>query len=262
MVYWRKNFWETDMTFEKISVRGVDFLNVTPEEACEVGKEMLAGDRPKTVFTPNAEIVQLCIEQNEYYALYNSGDMVVADGAGVIKAAKILGNPLKGKVAGVELGEAMLAYCAESGDKAYFLGAKPGVAEEAARRMTEKYPGLCVAGTHDGYFKKEGAESDAVVAKINESGAKLLFVCFGVPVQEKWISENKDKLTSARMCMCLGGSLDVYAGTVKRAPKIFIKLSLEWFYRLLKEPRRIGRMMKLPKFLIGTYMAKWRKKDV
>lgn len=246
--------------YEKINIRGVDFLNVNLDEAAEVGKEMLCGDKVCTVFTPNAEIVQLCIEQNEYYDLYNSGDMVVADGAGVVKAAKILKTPVKGKVAGVELGERMLEYCAKSGDGVFFLGAKPGTAELAAKNMTEKYPGLNVVGTNDGYFKKEGEESDAVVAKINESGAKLLFVCLGVPVQEKWITDNKDKLTSARMCMCLGGSLDVYAGTVKRAPKIFIKLSCEWLYRLLKEPKRIGRMMKLPKFLIGTYIAKFRKK--
>lgn len=246
--------------YEKINIRGVDFLNVDLEEATNVGETMLAGDAVCTVFTPNAEIVQLCIEQNEYYALYNGGDMVVADGAGVVKAAKILGKPLKGKVAGVELGERMLAFCAKSGDSVFFLGAKPGVAEEAARRMAEKYPGLTVAGTNDGYFEKEGNESDAVVEKINQSGAKLLFVCLGVPVQEKWISENKDKLTSARMCMCLGGSLDVYAGTVKRAPKIFIRLSLEWLYRLLKEPRRIGRMMKLPKFLLGTYIERFRSR--
>ena len=246
--------------YEKINVRGVNFLNVTLDEAAKVGEEMLAGDKVCTVFTPNAEIVQLCIEQNEYYDLYNSGNMVVADGAGVVKAAKILKTPVKGKVAGVELGEKMLAFCAKSGDGAFFLGAKPGVADLAAENMTKKYPGLKVVGTNDGYFKKEGEESDAIIKKINDSGAKLVFICLGVPVQEKWISENKDKLTSARMCMCLGGSLDVYAGTVKRAPKIFIKLSCEWLYRLLKEPKRIGRMMKLPKFLIGTYLEKFKKK--
>lgn len=246
--------------YEKINIRGVIFLNVTPAEAAKVGEDMLRGDKVCTVFTPNAEIVQLCIEQNEYYDLYNSGDMVVADGAGVVKAAKILGTPVKGKVAGVELGERMLEYCAGSGDGVFFLGAKPGVADEAARKMAEKYKGLNVVGTNDGYFKKEGEESDAVIAKINESGAKLLFVCLGVPVQEKWITENKNKLTSARMCMCLGGSLDVYAGTVKRAPKIFIKLSCEWLYRLIKEPWRLGRMMKLPKFLFGTYAYKIKKK--
>ena len=247
-------------SYEKINVRGVDFMNVTLDEAAEVGARMMHGDKACTVFTPNAEIVQLCIEQNEYYDLYNGGDMVVPDGAGVVKAARILGTPLKGKVAGVELGEKMLAYCAKSGDSAFFLGAKPGVAEEAARRMCEKYEGLTVSGTADGYFKKSGEESDAIVEKINQSGAKLLFVCLGVPVQEKWATDNKDKFSNVRMCLCLGGSLDVYAGVAKRAPKIFIKLSLEWFYRLLKEPKRIGRMMKLPKFLFGTYAEKFKRK--
>ena len=247
------------VSYEKVNVRGVWFANVTLSEAVEVGREMLAGEKVSTVFTPNSEIVQLCIEQNEYFALYNGGDMVVPDGAGVVKAAKILGTPLKGKVAGVELGEETLKVCAESGDGVFFLGAKPGVAEAAAKRMREKYPGLCVVGVHDGYFQKSGEENDAVVEQINQSGAKLLFVCLGVPAQEIWASENKEKLTTVRLCLCLGGSLDVYAGAVKRAPKIFIRLSLEWFYRLLCEPKRIGRMMKLPKFLLGTYAEKRRK---
>ena len=117
-----------------------------------------------------------------------------------------------------------------------------------------------MVGTHDGYFQKSGVESDAVVADINKSGAKLLFVCLGVPVQEQWAADNKAAFTAVRVCMCLGGSLDVYAGVAQRAPKFFVEHSLEWFYRLVKEPRRIGRMMKLPKFLLGTYLAKFRGK--
>lgn len=101
--------------YEKINVRGVDFLNVTLDEAAALGRGMLSGDRLYAVFTPNAEIVQMCVEQPSYYALYNSADMVLPDGAGVVKAAKILGTPLKGKAAGVELGEKMLEYCAQSG---------------------------------------------------------------------------------------------------------------------------------------------------
>lgn len=246
--------------FTKIRVRGVDFAAVTPDEAASLCEAMLDGDRAHTVFTPNAEIVQLCVEEPHYYALYNSGDLVVADGAGVVKAAKILGMPLPGKVAGVELGERMLEACARRGDGVFFLGAKPGVAEAAAHRMTEKYPGLRVVGTRDGYFEKHGAESDAAVAAVNASGAKLLFACLGVPVQERWAAENRDRFTTVRVCMCLGGSLDVYAGAVQRAPKFFVDHSLEWFYRLWKEPRRFGRMLKLPKFLIGTYLAKFRSR--
>lgn len=242
---------------EKINVRGVYFDNVTPEEAAKVAEELMHGEKTAAVFTPNAEIVQLCIEEPRYFDLYNSADLVVPDGAGVVKAARILGTPLAGKVAGIELGERMLSAAAKSGEGVYFLGGKPGIAETAAKNMTEKYPGLRIVGTHDGYFQKSGEESDAVVADINKSGAKLLFVCLGVPVQEEWVRANADKLTCAPLCLCLGGSLDVYAGAVRRAPKIFIKLSLEWFYRLCKEPRRIGRMMKLPKFILGTYAARF-----
>lgn len=241
---------------EKINIRGVSFCNLTPDEAEAYAAELMHGGKTATVFTPNAEIVQLCIEQPRYFDLYNSADMVVPDGAGVIKAARILGTPLKGKVAGIELGERLLSAVANSGEGVYFLGGKPGIAETAAQKMTEKYPGLRIVGTHDGYFQKCGEESDAVVEKINQSGAKLLFVCLGVPAQEEWIFANAEKLTTAPLCLCLGGSLDVYAGAVKRAPKIFIRLSLEWFYRLCKEPWRLRRMMKLPKFIFGTYAAK------
>ena len=248
----------------KINVRGVNFDNVTLLEAAEIlGARLERGteDGVWAVYTPNAEIVQLCIDKNEYYDLINSAEMIVPDGIGVIKAAKILGTPMKERVPGVELGEKMIEYCAKTGHRVYFLGGKPGVASLASKSMTEKYPGLNVCGEADGYFKKEGAESEAALAKIIESGAELLFVCLGVPVQEKWIFDNKEKLgRCVKVCMALGGSLDVYSGTVKRAPAFFRKTGLEWFYRLLKQPSRIGRMMKLPKFLIGTYKEKRKQK--
>ncbi len=244
------------MTNEKINIRGVYFDNVTPEEASARVNEALASEKTEgkvfSVYTPNPEIVQLCIEQNEYYDVINSASMVVPDGIGVIKAAKILKTPLKARVPGIEIGERALGECAERGYRVFFLGGKPGVAEEAAKKKAEQYPGLEFCGTADGYFKKEGEENERVIEKINECAPDLLFVCLGVPAQEKWIKENGAKLTSVKVCLALGGSLDVYSGNAKRAPKIFIKLNLEWFYRLLKEPKRIGRMMKLPKFLIGT----------
>ena len=250
------------MENEKINVRGLCFDNVTPEEAAERVKERLESDENGvfTVFTPNAEILQLCIEQNEYYSLFGSASLLIPDGIGVIKAAKILGTPLKSRVPGVELGEKTLEISAENGYKVFFLGGKPGIAELAKEKMTEKYAGLNIVGVHDGYFKKTGEESDAVLRCVNESGADVLFVCLGVPAQEKWISENKEKLASVKVALALGGSLDVYSGTVKRAPAFFCRTGLEWLYRLICEPKRIGRMMKLPKFLIGTYKYKFSKK--
>lgn len=241
---------------EKITVRGVHFDHVTLDEATEIVAGFAAGQDAKVVHTPNSEIVQLCIEQPENYDLINSADLIIPDGVGVVLAAKLLGTPLtKGKVAGVELAERTLERAAQTGAGVYFLGGKPGVAEQAAQNMTAKYPGLTVVGCHDGYFEKVGEQSDAVVDAINASGARILFVCLGVPVQEQWMARNRDRLTVGVMAG-LGGSLDVFAGTAKRAPKIFIKLGLEWFYRLLREPKRIGRMMKLPKFLFGTIFSK------
>lgn len=247
---------------EKINVRGINFDNVTLSEAAELlGEHFENGEGMKAVYTPNAEIVQLCIEKNEYYELINSAEVIVPDGIGVIKAAKILGTPMKERVPGVELGEKMIEFCAKEGRKVFFLGGKPGVAELAAENMAKKYSGLTVAGTADGYFKKEGVESERVIDNILSSGAELLFVCLGVPVQEKWIYDNRSRLSeSVKVCMALGGSLDVYAGSVKRAPAIFRKTGFEWLYRLLKQPSRIGRMMKLPKFLLGTYGEKMKRK--
>ncbi len=249
------------MASGRIDVRGVGFDNVTLAEAAQFLRHGAAAGRCGTaVFTPNSEIVQMCIEDASLRETVNSASLVIPDGIGVVKAARILGTPLKGKVAGVDLGREVLAFAAEDGLPVYFLGGKPGVAEAAAQKMTEAYPGLIVCGMRDGYFQKSGPENDAAVAQVNESGAKILFVCLGAPAQEKWIFENLSRLPDVQILLGLGGSLDVYAGTVKRAPKIFIRLGLEWFYRLLKEPWRIGRMMRLPQFYFGTWRYKLTKK--
>ena len=141
----------------------------------------------------------------------------------------------------------------------FFFGAKPGVADTAAKNLCEKVPGLKIAGTRDGYFKPE--QTDEIINQINESGASVLWVCLGAPRQELWMAEHKDKLRVGVM-LGLGGSLDVYAGNVKRAPKIMIDLKVEWLYRLIKEPYRLGRMMKIPSVLIlAKKEAKRRKKN-
>ena len=239
---------------KKINIRGIPFDNVTMQEAIALAEREIGKEGVSVVVTPNAEIAQACLENTHIHDIVTQADIILPDGAGIIMASEILGTPLKEKVAGVELGEATLKHCAEHGIGVFFLGAKPGVANDAAKVMQEKYPGLPVLGTHDGYFKKTGEENDAVISEIVASQAKVLFVCLGVPAQEKWIYENRDRLIGVKVALALGGSLDVYSGNVKRAPKLFIRLGLEWFYRLLKEPKRIGRMMKLPKFYFGTWL--------
>lgn len=246
---------------DRVQVRGLSFDNLTVDETIDRLTERLEHGTQTAVFTPNAEIVQACIDDPSLYPIVGSADLLVPDGIGVIKAAKILGTPLKEKVAGVVVGERLIEELSHRQNHSLFLlGGKPGVAEIAATKLTEKYPGLRIAGLHDGYFRKDGDENEAVLQEIRESGADVLYVCLGAPTQEKWIYANRSALPQVTLLLGLGGSVDVYAGTVKRAPKIFIKLGLEWFYRLCKEPRRIGRMMNLPRFYFGTILWKVRNR--
>ncbi len=245
---------------KKINVRGILFDNVTMSEAISLAECELQKNNVSVVVTPNAEIAQMCLDDPEIDRIIGGAEIILPDGAGVVMAANILGTPLKEKVAGVEFGMALLEHAEKNEYPVFLLGGKPAVAEIASSKLKLKFPNLNVVGTHDGYFQKSGSESDAVLAEINATGANILFVCLGAPTQEKWIMQNRDKLTSVRLAACLGGSLDVYAGTVKRAPKIFIKLRLEWFYRLLREPKRIGRMMNLPKYICGAKKEAKNKK--
>lgn len=241
--------------YEKISIYGVAYNNVTMDEAAALTDEFLNENKNHMVVTPNAEIGYMAAKDKELGEILNSSDMVIADGIGVVYASKIYGTPVKQKVAGVELGEKVLENASKSGKGVFFLGAKPGVGELASEKLLEKYPGINFSGIRDGYFK----DDDEVIEAINASGAEILFVCLGAPKQEKWMAKNKDKI-NVRLMLGLGGALDSYAGTVKRAPKIFIKLGLEWFYRLIKEPKRAGRMMALPKYMFAVIRDRFRRK--
>lgn len=246
---------------DKINIRGVYFNNVTFDEAVSSLIDSLNERKQTALYTPNSEIVQACIENNELFEIINSAEMIIPDGIGVVKAGKILGTPFKGgKVAGIEVGEEIVKRLQKTSHRIFLLGGKPGIAEQARDALILKYPGVEFAGCADGYFKKDGVENDAVIEKINSSGADVLFVCLGAPTQEKWIYENRASMPNVYLMMGLGGSLDGYAGIVKRAPKIFIKLGLEWFYRLICEPWRFKRMLKLPKFYFGTWKYKFSSK--
>ena len=231
---------------ETASILGVRFDAVTMQQAVDTAMDRLRARRKGYVVTPNPEIVDLCRKDSAYMDIVNHAALVLPDGIGIIYAAKILGEPVSGKVAGVEFAEHLVSAMAKEHMRLFLLGAKPGVAEQAGKNLCAKYPGLVLAGTHDGYFSDPQTAVDAVNAC---GGADVVFVCLGAPKQEKFMAQYQDALDATLLCG-LGGSLDVFAGVAKRAPDIFIKLGLEWFYRLLKQPSRIGRMMTLPKFLL------------
>ena len=239
----------------RIDILGVAFDNVTMEEALDRAEELIAAGGPHLVVTPNAEIVQMAKGDGEFSNLIAGADLVIPDGVGVIYASKILGRPLKDRVPGVDFAAGLMERMAGNGRKLFLLGAKPGVAEEAAQKLTEKYPGLTVCGTHDGYFKEDGP----VVEEIKASGADVMFVCLGAPKQEKWIAANGEA-TGASLLIGLGGSLDVFAGRVERAPEAWQKVGMEWLYRTLKEPVRLKRVAKLPLFLCSAVGARIKGK--
>lgn len=239
----------------RTDVLGVGFDNVTLEEAAERGMALLDQPGAHLVATPNPEIVQLARQDPEFARVLEEAALVIPDGIGVVYAAKILGRPLKGRVPGIEFASALMEKMAVEGRRLFLLGAKPGVAELARVNLKEKYPGLVVCGTHDGYFK----EDEPVVEAIRQSEADAVFVCLGAPKQEKWIAAYGEA-TGAHLLVGLGGSLDVFAGQVKRAPEAFQKLGLEWFYRLCTQPSRFGRMAKLPLFLVSALGARVKGK--
>jgi N-acetylglucosaminyldiphosphoundecaprenol N-acetyl-beta-D-mannosaminyltransferase len=223
---------------------GVGFDPVTPEQALARVVDLSERGEGGYVVTPNPEIVYACREDDKLRALVDGAALVVADGIGVIHAARILKTPLPARVPGIELGEQFLSYLAGKNKRLYLLGAKPGVAEKAAAELQRRYPGLVIAGTRDGYYKDEAEAAEALRAAAPDAA----FVCMGFPRQERFMAAHAAEVPGC-VLFGLGGSLDVFAGEVRRAPRIFIRLGMEWFYRLLREPRRIGRMMKLPAFL-------------
>ncbi len=245
----------SENTNGKINVRGVYFDNVTMDEALDKAVELINTENFSYMVTPNAEIVEACVENPTLYDVMNGASLIIPDGAGVVYASKILRTPLKEKVAGVELGEKIIEYASKNNKKIFFFGGAKesadgkAVWEIAAEKLSEKYPGFEAVG-RDGFFNDE--ENEDIIAEINASGAKILFVCLGAPKQEKWIYNNKNNLENVNFAAALGGSLDVFAGVSERAPDFYIKHNLEWFYRLKKNPSRARRMLKLPKFIAGT----------
>ena len=226
---------------------GIGFDNVTMDEALSRASDLLNSPEPSYCVTPNSEIVYVAMEDEKLRDILNSADLVLPDGGGVVLASKILKTPLKQKVAGVDFAAELLGILAKEKKTLYLLGAKPGIAELAAQKMLLLQPELQICGMHDGYFK----EDREVLDLINAQAPDVLFVCLGAPRQERFMSEHLHDL-KVRLMIGLGGSLDSFAGTVKRAPKWMIRLNLEWLYRLIKEPRRFGRMLRLPKFLFAV----------
>lgn len=243
------------MEIQRVNIMGVEFHNATLEEAVQAGCELASGSAFSYVVTPNPEIVQTAMQNPEYHKVLAGASLVLPDGIGVIHASRILRRPLKERVPGIDFAEGLLKWMNTSGKRLYLLGAKPGVAEIAAANLRKKYPALNICGMHDGYFQ----DSEPVVEDIRNAGADVALVCLGVPKQEYWMAEYGPR-TGAKLMIGLGGVLDVYAGQVKRAPELWQNIGMEWLFRLIQEPKRINRMIKLPGFLVDAVKQRGKER--
>ena len=227
----------------KINILGVAFDALTLGEAEERADALLRSGAGGYIVTANPEIVLRCREDAAYAAAVNGAKLVLADGVGDLCAARILGTPLPGRVAGSDLVPRLLARLAERGGSVFLYGARPGVAERAGESLQSACPGLRIAGTENGYISDETALLEA----LEREKPDLLLLGLGAPRQELWMAKNRQR-TPAVM-IGVGGLLDVFAGDIPRAPETWQRLGLEWLYRLLREPRRFKRVIRLPKIL-------------
>jgi len=238
---------------ERMRILGVPVDRVDYAGAMEVFKGLLKGKCCSQIVTPNSEIVVNASKDLELMKIISSAALVIPDGIGLVYASRIMGKPLAERVTGIDFLEHILGYLEQEGSSVYFLGSQPGVAEAAVEKILEKHPRLRIAGCHHGYFGPD--EESAIVDAINAAKTDFLCVALGSPKQEKFIYNNRDRL-EASAAIGVGGSLDVWAGTLKRAPEFYRKNGLEWLYRFLQQPSRYKRMAALPLFMIKVMMTK------
>ena len=241
----------------RINLLGVNIDTVGRWEAMRILTRRLATGRQTTVYTPNPIIIRRAQKNETFRALLNRGDLMIADGIGILLGARLAGLPPPPRVAGIDLGEDVMAYAERAMLKVFLFGGKPDVAQRAAKQLKLRFPALEICGTHHGYIAPK--ENSALIKQIRESRADVVMVCLGSPRQEQWIDENRRALRGVSILMGLGGSLDVWSGDLARAPRIFSKIGLEWLWRMLRQPHRLKGIFPILAFLAASLLSRWKK---
>jgi N-acetylglucosaminyldiphosphoundecaprenol N-acetyl-beta-D-mannosaminyltransferase len=206
------------------------------------------------ICTPDTTALMRARWDSNLKVAYQAADLVTADGTGLVWASQLFGSPISERVTGIDLMESLCRNAEQHGHRVFLLGAAPGVIEKAREKLQKRYPKLHVVGTHHGYFGSE--DENDLIAKINETKPDLLFVGMGVPRQESWLIQNRGKL-EVPVLMGVGGSFDVMAGLVQRAPEVWQNKGLEWLWRTICQPERIWRIRVIPIFLLQILFYKF-----
>lgn len=231
---------------KSVEVLGVRVDGVTYQDLLDRVDAYIASRQPHQIVTLNPEMVVMAYRDPDFRRILNAADLNVADGVGLMLAARWLGCPLPERVTGSDGIYRLAAHCAQRGYRPFFLGAAPGVAGVVAQRLTAAYPGLEVAGTYAGSPREE--EADEIITRVRAARPDLLLVAYGVPAEEKWIARHRDRL-GVPVMIGVGGTFDFVAGVTRRAPVWMRQVGLEWLHRLIQEPWRWRRQLALPRFV-------------
>ena len=238
-----------------VTVLDIPIAAITMDQAVTTVERYIKGERPCLIATANAEMVMMSRGDKELAVILQSADLVVPDGAGVVWATRHQGRPIPERVTGYDLAQRLLALASIKGYRVYFLGAAPGVAEQARKAAQKRYPGINIVGVRDGYFQTQ--DDASIINAIHAAEPHILFAALGVPKQEKWLAKHRAGL-GVPVAMGVGGTFDVMAGIVDRAPLWMQHASLEWLFRLAKQPQRFIRVLALPRFVLNVMLTKKR----
>ena len=242
----------TSVSLAPVTLLGMRVDRVTMDGALALIEQWIGERGPHHIVTADASMVVTASEDPEFARIVAASDLVTPDGAGILWATRRMGQPVAAKVSGVDLSARCCELSAQKGWRIFFFGAAPGVAQAAAARMRERFPGTQIVGVRDGFFKPD--DEAAVVAQIREARPDILLVALGIPKQEKFIFRHKATL-DVPVCIGVGGTLDVFSGTVKRAPVWMQNAGLEWLHRLAANPKKISKVALLPRFALMTLRA-------
>jgi N-acetylglucosaminyldiphosphoundecaprenol N-acetyl-beta-D-mannosaminyltransferase len=231
----------------RFTLLGVPIDPMTEDAAIDWVAQAIADGRPRLVISVNPERIMQAGREPEFAAILQRADLALADGAGVLWAARRIGHPLPARVAGVDFVQSLAARGAREGWRFFFLGGAPGVADAAGRVLRERFPGFTLAGSHAG--SANPSDDTASVEAVRASGAQLLFLAYGGGAEEAWLARNLDR-TGAVIGMGVGGAFDFISGRAERAPRWMRERGVEWVHRLSREPWRWRRMLALPRFVV------------
>ena len=238
---------------EKVEILGVKVDSVTMAQAVEIVTDLISAKKNSIVATANAEMLMMATHDSELKNILNSAELVVPDGAGTVWAANHLGYKMPERVAGYDLVQELMKISPQKSWKIFLFGSAPGVAEKAKAKAEELYPEIKIVGTRNGFFTAKDEEE--IISQIKNAAPDILLAALGVPKQEKWLFNHKEIL-NIPVSIGVGGTLDVMAGNVKRAPLWMQKAKLEWLFRAMLQPSRAGRLIALPKFVLKVHKSK------